>query len=378
MKYSEDGFREVYKKFCLFDMTDTFKKAMKGFPGVSEADSVLTYGYIDHEAGVTLEILCACIKGDEDEDIKLAKGNDEIRSFVRIKAVEDVEFIHIDERIGKRFEKKMKTLERYENGDVGLRDMTSLDHLRHEYNVDDVLVFLRGEGKLEMAWVRLEGITEMFYIGRLLKQPLNDYGYDEGDMVCFKVEDSHGLLKAFLDERSDENDFYAIDDMTDEESGEILDQMLYDHAVGLYHKDKTDENYRTMIAYLTTNQVIVPFLAVFGDEDAKKIQKIIDEEEPDIETLAERLDFVDKDMITLKPDILEKNEELAFFPCYTSKDALGKYEDCYTMIPMDFMDAVELALSYPKRKLDGIVVNAFSTPVEISMAELRKLKRSMR
>ena len=28
MKYSKVGFRKVYKKFCLFDMNDTFRKAM--------------------------------------------------------------------------------------------------------------------------------------------------------------------------------------------------------------------------------------------------------------------------------------------------------------------------------------------------------------
>ena len=71
-------------------------------------------------------------------------------------------------------------------------------------------------------------------------------------------------------------------------------------------------------------------------------------------------------------------EEKAFFPCYTSLDAMEKYEDCYAKIPINFMDAVDLALSYPYQKLDGMVVNAFTTPVELSRAELRKIKRSER
>ena len=87
MKYSKVGFRKVYKKFCLFDMNDTFRKAMHDFPGVKEANAVLTYGYIDHQAGLTVEILCACKK--DGEDISLAPGNDEIRSFIRIGAIED-------------------------------------------------------------------------------------------------------------------------------------------------------------------------------------------------------------------------------------------------------------------------------------------------
>ena len=56
MKYSKVGFRKVYKKFCLFDVNDTFRKAVHDFPGVKEANAVLTYGYIDHQAGLTVEI----------------------------------------------------------------------------------------------------------------------------------------------------------------------------------------------------------------------------------------------------------------------------------------------------------------------------------
>ena len=57
---------------------------------------------------------------------------------------------------------------------------------------------------------------------------------------------------------------------------------------------------------------------------------------------------------------------------------MEKYEDCYAKIPISFMDAVDLALSYPYQKLDGMVVNAFTTPVELSREELRKIKRSER
>ncbi len=85
MKYSKVGFRKVYKKFCLFDMNDTFKRAIIEFPGSNEANAVLTYGYIDHQAGLTVEILCACKK--DGKDISIAPGNDKVRSFVRIVAI---------------------------------------------------------------------------------------------------------------------------------------------------------------------------------------------------------------------------------------------------------------------------------------------------
>ena len=45
-------------------------------------------------------------------------------------------------------------------------------------------------------------------------------------MVCFRVEKENGVHTAYLDERSDENDFedLMVDDMTDDESDEIIDQ----------------------------------------------------------------------------------------------------------------------------------------------------------
>ena len=182
MKYSKVGFREIYHKFCLFQMTDTIRKALQFFPGADEANAVLTYGYIDHEAGLTVEILCACKK--DGDDISLAEGNDEVRSFIRIRAIKDVKFKHIDPRIGERFKKKMGTIRHYDpEGDEGLRDQDDLDHLRHEYNIDDMLVILRknGEEKGEGVWVRIEGFTEMFIIGKLLNEPYADYGYHEGE-----------------------------------------------------------------------------------------------------------------------------------------------------------------------------------------------------
>ena len=45
MKYSKVGFREIYHKFCLFQMTDTIRNAMQFFPGADEANAVLiTFG----------------------------------------------------------------------------------------------------------------------------------------------------------------------------------------------------------------------------------------------------------------------------------------------------------------------------------------------
>jgi hypothetical protein len=65
MKYKETDFRALYKHFVAFMLTDNLKQCIEGFPDADKANCVLTYGYIDCEAGLTLEILCAGVKDGE-------------------------------------------------------------------------------------------------------------------------------------------------------------------------------------------------------------------------------------------------------------------------------------------------------------------------
>lgn len=65
MKYSEVGFRAFYHNFVAVPIKDNLKAVVKDFPGADKANYILTYGYIDHTAGLTLEVLAAAFKGDE-------------------------------------------------------------------------------------------------------------------------------------------------------------------------------------------------------------------------------------------------------------------------------------------------------------------------
>ena len=81
MKYSETGFRAIYKNFCAFPLTDAFKQSMQDYPGIDKANCILVYGYIDHEAGLTLEVIAAGI--EKDERFKFFEPSQETRFFIR-------------------------------------------------------------------------------------------------------------------------------------------------------------------------------------------------------------------------------------------------------------------------------------------------------
>ena len=65
MKYSDTGFRSFYHQFVLFPIT-VAGSAVSDFKCFSEADSIVTYGYVDHETGFRFEVLStASIRNDQ-------------------------------------------------------------------------------------------------------------------------------------------------------------------------------------------------------------------------------------------------------------------------------------------------------------------------
>lgn len=193
MNYKETGFRAVFHKFCVVQINKTVRNALGDdmFPGSDNANCVLTYGYIDCEAGVTLEILAAAEKTDQ--DLKIMDGNDQVFSKLRIGAVEEAELCFLTDEGGhlaKRFEKKLEMIKTYEASEEveKSRQMEFLDPCRHAWFVDDVMVRLVKEGLgIEECWVRITGLGEHWFIGTLLNEPYQDYGYHEGDTIQFFV-----------------------------------------------------------------------------------------------------------------------------------------------------------------------------------------------
>ena len=66
------------------------KNAIKDFPKNRQATHILAYGYIDHEAGLTIDVLCCCdATGGE---IAFYPVNPESRVIRRIRTDEDIEY----------------------------------------------------------------------------------------------------------------------------------------------------------------------------------------------------------------------------------------------------------------------------------------------
>ena len=188
MKYNEIGFRNIYHRYYAITLTENLRNVIKEFPGAKEANCVLVYGYIDHQCGVTLEVLATGRK--EGELFSFAEGNDKVRGMIRIGATEECDFYPLDEAIGKEHSDKVATLKAYDKTEEieKTRAMEFLDECRDANCVDDVLVHLIKNGlQTEGCWVRIEGIQEPGLKGTLLNEPYQDFGCHIQDIIPFRI-----------------------------------------------------------------------------------------------------------------------------------------------------------------------------------------------
>ena len=222
MKYREVGFRAVYHRFCGVMLSENLKKVIDGFPGAEEANSVLTYGYYDKDAGLTLEILTLAIVADE--SFKFGKGSYEVSAKIRAGALEDEELLFCpdeDGKIAELFSEKLDILKSYDaSEDVEkTREMEFLDPCRHELYIDDVLVRLVKEGLTpEECWVTITGLGDHYFVGTLLNEPDQDFGWHEGETIEFHVM------------KTDEDKIICFSDM--DVFAKLSDEDLADGTIG--------------------------------------------------------------------------------------------------------------------------------------------------
>ncbi len=192
MKYIEDGFRAVYHNFAILPFEGLDRSVLDGFPGAKAADGALVYGYYDREAGMTLEVLCAAKEGKN--SWMFADGNDQVRSFIRIDTVLDVDFYtrgEPDPALFEKFKTKLDMLKVYDaNKEIEeTRTFAFLDDARHPEFIDDVMVYLeKGDLKPEPCWCRITGLGEKSIRASLLNEPVQAFGVHNGDEIKFRVQ----------------------------------------------------------------------------------------------------------------------------------------------------------------------------------------------
>lgn len=182
-KLEEMSFRDYDKKFVLVKNTGNLLERLLPEEEIEGNDLPTQikepfYGlmYIDHECGVTLNVL----GNVENKDLYV----ETIRLIARSDSLENAEFKIIDD---KEYLYSKKALEKldvyYENKNVNeTRNEELLDKFRHPFFPDDVEVILPTEKGLEQMWARLMLKTNQdnLYVGELLNTSNVDEKYQTG------------------------------------------------------------------------------------------------------------------------------------------------------------------------------------------------------
>ncbi len=356
MKYNDVGFRAVYHHFAVFPVTDATRNAVKGFPGEETAEGVLTYGYYDREAGLTLEVLACAVK--HHEFWRFADSNPQIRSFIRIDAVTDDDFGLImdeDGKLAKRYSEKLEVLKAYDPSEEIEKSRTFgfLDDARHPQFIDDVqVIFQKDNLKPEACWARIVGLSDRRIWAKLLIEPYQDFGIHEGEDFTFHVQKDEETGKVTCHAQ-----FSALQKMKPED---FEDGSLMRDAIHRFHEDSEGDALFELLQILRDSYVWIPCNAIVGEEDQKAVERMIKEAGDDPGSLVGKK-LISQGNIRMVPDILRSDDQY-FFPVFSAIEDMGEYGKGFSKVQKHFLQAIGLARNNKKYEggLTGIVINAFT------------------
>ena len=353
LKLSETGFRPVYHNFCVFPLLDDLKPAVVDFPGAEEANCILTYGYIDQQAGLTLEVL---VCGDMSKDgVKFFDPSDKARAIIRAGKVlnEGFHYLKSTQELYNRNAEKLATVKEYDAPEdvEKTRELTFLDELRHKEYPDDVPVFLVKDGlQPEQCWVRMVGTEDHYIIGDLLNEPDQNFGYHKGERIGFGVQKTEDEKIICISVMNPDIKLTA----EDLEDG----QMLCDAIAG-FNEERTEDGFFEILELLRDSFVWVPCTVQMGENDTAAIEKMVEQAGDDPESL-KGTEFTSQEQTYFVPDILQ-NGDAFFFPAFSSIEAMGEYGESFSKVRMHMLDVIGAAKNC-NQDLVGIVIDAFTEP----------------
>lgn len=192
MIFSQDGFREFYRNFCVIPLDENLKETVKEFPNAENAKYILAFGYIDRECGFTFEVIACAHK--ENNLYCFEDTNPRDRVKIRLtKELANADLDIIDDEDGELFDRYIGKLENLKvyipSEDIeDTRLFAFLDDARNEFFIDDVKINILKKGfDTEVCWGRLSGLGDKVIKAVLLNEPKQDLGIHKGDEIAFQV-----------------------------------------------------------------------------------------------------------------------------------------------------------------------------------------------
>lgn len=181
-------FRDVEKQFVIINDP----KYVMFLGKESIANSILCYGYVDHQAGLTYQTLASTLY--EDGDFVVVDNAEVVSLKIRADSVASVEIIPVyNKALTRKYENMLEIINIYYEDEevVASRSAEEIDQFRHQNFPDDVQVLFIKEGlRPEGIWVRNQKLLKkengvLLFEGVLLNEPHADFGIHAGNKVLF-------------------------------------------------------------------------------------------------------------------------------------------------------------------------------------------------
>ena len=146
----------------------------------------------------------------------------------------------------------------------------------------------------------------------------------------------------------------------------LEDGSFLKKAIEICNRNRTQMNMLKLMKILRDSWVWVPCNAVMSETDNDAVLKMIQEAEENggLDKLVGKT-ITNQDQIRMVPDILQNGDEF-FFPVFSTAEDMGKYGESFSKVQRHFLEAVNLARNN-KKKVTGIVINAFTEPFVMPM-----------
>lgn len=155
-------------------------------------------------------------------------------------------------------------------------------------------------------------------------------------------------------------------------SDDLEDGTRLEKAIKVFNSERTKEHLIDTMIILRDSYVWIPCNAIMSEADQARFIEMIESTEEG--TIVGKT-FSNNDNIRMVPDILQKGE-FFFFPVFSNIQTMGEYGNNFSKVQKHFLEAVQMAKTNEK-KLEGIVINAFSDPMIID-SELFEVIENMK
>lgn len=184
----EFNFRDLTNGLVLIVNDKNMPVVEKVFEHELFDNAILACGYIDHEAGITFEVLCLG-EYSSNGKIDLRRGNSSTSMKLRYDSITGV-IVLLEDDVMPNFQDKIDMVRNgYSVNEEIMKARNSFvfDDFRHPQFPDDVMLIFYQEGlQPEGIWCRIESEKDGKPVAMVMNEPNSDFGVHRGEMIAFE------------------------------------------------------------------------------------------------------------------------------------------------------------------------------------------------